>query len=94
MADIKTKEASGKTKQNDDWIDKGFTLKQMLDILEKESCKAGISDYDRRRLIFLQGFLNGAFAPEADRNNNIGAAVTICKRIKLRDLEPATDKVN
>ena len=91
MVDVKERK---RIKGNEDWIEKGFTLKQMLEILEKESCKADISDYDRRRLSFLQGFLNGAFAPVEDRNNNIGAAVTICKRIKLRDAEPATDKVN
>jgi len=91
MADVKERK---RIEGNEDWIDKGFTLKQMLDILEKESAKLDISDYDRKRLSFLQGFLNGAFSTVEDRNNNIASAVTICKRIKLRDTEPASDKVN
>ncbi len=79
---------------NQDSRNQGFRLCEMIELIEKESHAPDISDYDRRRLIFLHGFLYNIAPPEEERNTNIASAVEICRRIKLKYAKPLSDKFN
>jgi len=73
---------------------KGYKMKEMLKMIHEESLKDDISDKDKCNLIFLRGFLIGAFSSKEDIEANIKNAITICRRIDFKYMENPSDKLN
>jgi len=80
--------------KGDNLSNKGYTLKEMIAIIEKESYAPDIKEEDKRKLIFLQGFLNGGFADKEAIEHNCKTAINICRRIEFKYIDTENTKIN
>jgi len=72
----------------------GYSLKQMIAMIEKESFAQDISEEERHKMAFLNGFLRGTFGNDEAREHNIKTAVSICRKIEFKYMEKPKGKVN
>jgi len=73
---------------------KGYPLKTMIAMIEKEAVAKDIPESERIKMAFLSGYLKGMYAEDKARTQNLIAAVNICKKLEFKYLEVPKGKAN